>query len=96
MTWESGWSLRALAPNKKSALGLALIALGVLGILWGVFHVLGALPEHGLDFAHRNTDYEDRKATHGSFPGGFARAMLGLGLVIVGARLRQKSSRPTS
>jgi hypothetical protein len=87
--------LRSLAPNKQSALGLALIALGVLGILWGVFHVLDALPSPGPDFAHRNTDYEDRKATHGSFPGGFARAMLGLGLVFVGARLRRKSSGPT-
>lgn len=74
----------------KQRLGLGLVALGLACILWGVFHVLGAIGGYEKrDFAHRKTDYEVRKTVHQTFPGGFARAMAGLGLILVGARLRR-------
>jgi len=73
----------------RQRLGLALMALGLLGILWGVFHVLDAIgPYEQKDFAHRKTDYEVRSTVHETFPGGFLRAMGGLVLLVVGARLR--------
>lgn len=90
MTWERGWTLREFAPNRRAAFGLALIVLGIAGILWGVLHVLDALPEPGRDFATRNTDYQDRKAVHASFFGGLLRALPGLALAIVGARIRAR------
>lgn len=92
MTWESGWSLRALAPNRRAALGVALIALGVAGIVWGVFHLLAALPEPDqLDFAHRTTDYQNRSVAHERFPGAAWRALCGLGLALLGGRVRARA-----
>jgi hypothetical protein len=96
MTWESGWTLRELVPNRRAALGVALVVLGLAGILWGVFHVLDALPEPGADFAHRNTDYGDRKAVHGSFLGGLVRALAGLGIALLGARLASLARKPSN
>lgn len=89
MTWETGWTLRALAPNKRAALGLALIVIGIAGILWGVFHVLDALPKPGSDFAHRNTDFGDRSAVHEHYFGLAWRGLLGLTLLLIGARVRR-------
>ena len=84
----------SLACRKRAKLGLALIALGVLGILWGVFHVLGALPTaEKLEFAHRMTDYQARKSVHETFPGGLARALVGLGIALWGGRVRAKALR---
>jgi hypothetical protein len=83
-----------LACRKRAKFGLALIALGVLGILWGVFHVLGALPTaEKLDFAHRMTDYQARKSVHETFPGGLARALVGLGIAVWGGSVRAKALR---
>ena len=76
-------------PANRRGLGLALIVLGLLGILWGVFHVLGAIggyPQR--DFAHRKTDYEVRSIVHENFLGARLRAFGGLTLMIVGSRLR--------
>ena len=89
MSWERGWTLREIAPTRRSQVGLALIVLGILGVLWGVVHVLNALPEPGREFATRNTDYQDRKAVHGSFFGGLLRALAGLAVAFGGARLRR-------
>ena len=75
-------------PRQK--LGLLLIAVGLAGILWGVFHVLGAIgPYEQRDFAHRKTDYQVRSTMHEAFPGGFFRAMGGLALMVAGSRLRR-------
>ncbi|MCC7010998.1 MAG: hypothetical protein IT454_00435 [Planctomycetes bacterium] len=78
--------------ERRAALGLVLIGLGVLGILWGVFHILEAVPKpEKLEFAHRTTDFQARSAVHDSFLGGLLRALVGLGLALWGGRLRSKS-----
>ena len=74
----------------RKSLGLTLTALGLVGILWGVFHVLGAIGGYEQrDFAHRKTDFQVRSVVHETFPGGFARAMGGLALLLIGGRLRR-------
>ena len=81
-----------IARRKRARLGLVLITLGVIGMLWGVFHVLGSVPKPAKrEFAYRTTDFQARSAVHDSFLGGFARAMAGLGLALYGGRLRKKA-----
>jgi hypothetical protein len=81
-----------MTPEARSRLGTGLIVLGLVGILWGVFHVLNAIGGYEQrDFAHRKTDYEVRKTVHETFPGGFARAMVGLTLLVIGGRLRSRT-----
>jgi hypothetical protein len=83
-----------LRARKRARLGLVLIAVGVVGILWGVFYVLAALPTaEKLDFAHRMTDYQARKSVHETFPGGLVRALVGLGVALWGGRLHAKALR---
>jgi hypothetical protein len=78
-------------PGPRSRLGLALIALGLAGILWGVFHVLGAIGGYEQrDFAHRKTDHQVRTVVHQTFGGALVRALAGLTLVVVGGRLRRQ------
>ena len=80
-----------MTAGARSKLGTVLIVLGLAGILWGVFHVLGAIGGYEKrDFAHRQTDYQVRSIVHETFPGGFVRAMAGLALVMVGGHLRRK------
>jgi hypothetical protein len=75
--------------------GTGLIALGLIFILWGVFHVLGAIGGYEQrDFAHRKTDYQVRTVVHETFPGGLVRAMAGLGLLLLGGRLRRDPGQP--
>ena len=77
----------------KSRLGLGLIVLGLVFILWGVFHVLNAIGGYEQrDFAHRKTDYEVRKTVHETFPGGLVRGVAGLVLLLVGGRLRRPAA----
>lgn len=83
----------------RAQLGLVLIALGVVGMLWGVFHILGSVPKPAKrEFAYRTTDFQARSAVHDSFFGGFARAMAGLGLAVYGGYLRKKArgDRPST
>jgi len=76
----------------RARLGLILIALGALGILWGVFHVLDSVPKpQKREFAYRTTDFQARSAVHDSFAGGLARAMVGLALMAWGGRLRKQA-----
>jgi hypothetical protein len=76
----------------RQRLGLALIALGIAGILWGVFHVLGAIGGYEVrDFAHRKPDSEVRAIVHRTFPGALARSLFGLALVLAGGRLRRRA-----
>lgn len=78
--------------RKQGRLGLILVALGVVGMLWGVFHILGSVPKPAKrEFAYRTTDFQARSAVHDSFLGGFARAMAGLGLALYGGHLRKKA-----
>lgn len=75
-------------------LGNALIVLGLIGILWGVFHMLGAVggPEQR-DFAHRQTYNEVKPLVQGSMLGALLRSLAGLALASVGSRLRAVSRR---
>jgi hypothetical protein len=80
-------------PRRR--LGLALIALGLAGILWGVFHVLNAIGGYEeRDFAHRKSDYEVRSVVHETFPGALARSLAGLALLLAGGRLRRTGAEP--
>lgn len=77
---------------RRAQLGLVLIGLGILGILWGVFHILESVPKPAkLEFAYRTTDFQARSAVHGSFAGGLVRALLGLGLAVYGGHVRRKA-----
>lgn len=79
-------------PPARAKLGLALMGLGILGILWGVFHVLESVPKPPRrEFAYRTTDFQARSAVHDSFAGGLVRALAGLGLAVYGNHLRRKS-----
>jgi len=81
-----------MTPAARSKLGTALIALGIAGILWGVFHVLGAIGGYEQrDFAHRKTDHEVRTIVHETFPVGFAKAMAGLAVLLAGGHLRRSA-----
>jgi hypothetical protein len=78
----------------RARLGAVLIVLGIAGILWGVFHVLNAIPRpEQIDFAHRTTDREARTAVHETFLGGLLRALGGLATAILGAHLRSRALR---
>lgn len=76
----------------KRRLGTVLFVLGVLGILWGVAHVLSAVgaPEQR-DFAHRLRYDEVKPLVHGTMFGGLVRGLLGLALAIAGVRLRSRA-----
>jgi hypothetical protein len=77
----------------RQRLGLALIVLGLAGILWGVFHVLGAIGGYeGREFSHRKPDSEVRAVVHRTFPGALARSLAGLALVLAGGRLRRSGA----
>ena len=80
--------------ERRSAQGLICIGLGLLAILWGVFHVLNAIggyPQR--DFAHRKTDREVRTIVHEHFPGALVRGLAGVGLLFLGGRLRAQGRR---
>jgi hypothetical protein len=85
--WEAP---RERGGGNRRRLGTALLVLGLLGILWGVAHVLIAVggPEQP-GFAHRPTYDEVKPIVHGSMFGGLLRGLSGLALAIVGARLRR-------
>jgi hypothetical protein len=85
--WEAP---REGASGGRRRLGTALLVLGLLGILWGVLHVLGAVggPEQP-GFANRQTYDEVKPLVHRSMFGGLLRALAGLALAIAGARLRR-------
>jgi hypothetical protein len=79
----------------RQRLGLLLIVLGLAGILWGVFHVLGAIGGYEeRDFAHRKSDHEVRTVVHETFPGALARALAGLALLLAGGQLRRPAAPP--
>lgn len=57
-----------------------LVALGIAGILWGVFHMLGSV--HGSDgaartFAERESYNQVKTRLHEALPGGLTRAAVG-------------------
>jgi hypothetical protein len=83
--------------RKRERAGLLLIGLGIVVMLWGVLHILDSVPKPAKrEFAYRTTDFQARSAVHDSFFGGFARAMVGLGLALYGGRLRKRASEDES
>jgi hypothetical protein len=79
-------------------MGNVMIALGVVGILWGVLYVLEAAngPGRGPDrFQDRRSYDQVKRAVHTSLPGGLWRSALGLGLALGGGQIRRrKGSEP--
>ena len=70
--------------------GFALIAVGIVCILWGVFHVLNATSHAGRSFAQRRGYNEVKVTVHEQFPGGLLRALGGLTLAVLGNRLLRR------
>jgi hypothetical protein len=87
--WEAP---RPAGDARRRRLGTLLVVLGLAGILWGVAHVLGAVGEpEQRDFAHRQTYDEVKPLVHGALFGGMLRGLAGLGLALLGARLRRSA-----
>jgi hypothetical protein len=92
MTDDAREALAREQRDKRARLGLVLIGLGLIGILWGVFHILESVPRPAKrEFAYRTTDFQARSAVHGSFAGGLLRALAGLSLAVYGAHVRRKA-----
>ena len=68
--------------------GRALVAAGIAGSRWGVLHALAASggPERP-DFAHRLPGSVVRERLHAALPGALARSLLGLAVLLIGARI---------
>lgn len=79
---------RSTEPSARRRFGVALVVLGICGILWGVFHILGAVgsPSDG-NFANRLPYNEVKRSVHGSFPGGLLRGFGGLAVAMIGNAL---------
>ncbi len=77
------------ALERRARIGAWLIALGIAGILWGVFHLLAAVggPEQP-DFAHRQRYDEVKLLIHRSFFGALLRSLAGLAVAMAGGYLR--------
>lgn len=74
--------------------GLVLIVVGIAGILWGVFHVLGNAYGPGgpaTEFAQRPGYDRVKVNVHAVFFGGLVRAFSGLALAMFGAHLRRRA-----
>ncbi len=83
-----GWS-------RTQKWAVVLIALGVIGVLWGVFHVLETANGPGTGpkvFAQRRSYNQVKVAVHESLPGGVLRAALGATLWYLGVRTWRRST----
>jgi drug/metabolite transporter (DMT)-like permease len=78
--------------KRRRTLGLALIVLGLIGILWGVFHVLDRVDPMGQRApADRQTYNQVKVVVHERFLGGLVRSLAGLGLALLGGRIRSRA-----
>ena len=75
----------------RRRIGALLIGVGLVMILWGVFHVLGAVGGPGDTFAERLPYDEVKTRLHGAFAGGFLRGLSGLAVALLGGHLRRPS-----
>ena len=76
----------------RRRIGLALILLGLLGLIWGVLHVAEAAngPGPGPRRFEDQRGYDQvKRDLHRSLFGGCLRAGLGCALIAVGGRLRR-------
>jgi len=78
------------SPHTK--VGALLIALGIAGILWGVFHILDAA--QGPDSTRRSTYDEVKPRLQRAFPGALVRSLAGLGVAMIGGRVLAKGRGP--
>jgi hypothetical protein len=82
------------ASRRLSRTGAWLIALGIAGILWGVFHVLGPIGDLQASRPGQRTSYNENKVVvHRHFAGGLLRALAGLGVAMLGGELRYRARR---
>ena len=66
-------------------LGIGLILLGIVGILWGVLYILGAVDPPGRrTFAERVPYNEAKRIIHAHFFGGLLRSLAGLCVCLLG------------
>lgn len=75
--------------KRRAKVGWIVSGIGLVAILWGVFHLTSATvggPIH--EFKDRRTYTEVKKAAHEAYPGALARALAGLALVWWGVRIR--------
>jgi hypothetical protein len=80
--------------RRRARWGLALMALGIGGILWGVLHLLLAVggPEQA-DFAHRPRYDEVKPVVQREMFGALVRAVAGLFVAMAGGSLRASARR---
>jgi ABC-type proline/glycine betaine transport system permease subunit len=77
------------AAEKRARLGLALIAIGVLTIVAGVLYVLQSADPSARSFEERMSYDQTKVEVHRTLPVGMAVALAGLGLALLGGRLRR-------
>jgi hypothetical protein len=69
-----------------------MIVLGLAGIVWGVFHILTAVDPPGQrQFAERIPYTQAKQIVHERLFGALVRSLAGLGLALLGGRLRRGS-----
>lgn len=79
----------------RNRLGIALIVVGLLGVLWGVLYVLEAANGPGAgptSFDQRRSYNQVKTSVHRSLPVGILQATGGALLVAVGTRLRRRAA----
>lgn len=83
----------------RARVGTTLVVLGLLGIVWGVIHVLEVANGPGTGpttFAARRSYDQVKTSVHASFAGGLLRAFGGGALILVGTRLRRSAGAGVS
>lgn len=81
----------------RARLGAVLFVIGIAVILWGVLYVAeAARGDQPLapDFAERRSYNQVKEAVHSTFAGGLVRALAGLIVTMVGARLFRRYRQP--
>jgi len=77
-----------MSTQRVDRIGMALLAGGIVLVVWGVLHVSSAGYGDSPFERERRTSYNEvKRATHGALPGGLLRALPG-GLLLVLAQRR--------
>ncbi|MEM7310001.1 MAG: hypothetical protein AAF682_25220 [Planctomycetota bacterium] len=83
----------------RRRVAIALIVVGLIGVVWGVLHILEAANGPGTgptEFAHRRSYNQVKESLHGAFLGGVLRAGIGFSLVLLGGRLQRSEAATTA
>ena len=78
------------AAEKRARLGLALIVAGIVTIVAGVLYVLQSADPNARRFEERMSYNQTKVEVHRTLPVGLAVALAGLGLALLGGRLRTR------